>query len=120
MNEWAVFGVVVAMISAFLLVYTPLRNSAKSREEQAIKREQEKLKQEREAAAAREANTKAITELTTSLKFFIDHFTEVEESNHRSHEKIYERLEEKGKILAKHGEKIDEHERRLNALERRE
>ena len=120
MNEWVIFGVVVAMISAFLLVYTPLRNAAKEREERELKREKEKLEHEKEAATAREANTRAITELTTSLKLFTDHFAAVEESNHESHQKIYDRLEEKGKMLARHDEKIKDHERRINKLEGRE
>lgn len=120
MNEWTIFGVLVAIASAFFIVYTPLRNSAKEREERALQQEKEKLAQAKELAATQEANTKAITELTMSLRIFTDHFSKVEESNHESHEKIYERLDEKGKKLARHEERLQEHERRINKLEGRD
>lgn len=119
MGEWTIFGVVVAIVSAFILVYTPLRNAAKEREERAIRQEKERLESTKAFAAASEANTRAITELTTSLRIFTEHFKEVEESNHLSHQAIYQRLDEKGKILARHDEKLIDHERRISSIERR-
>lgn len=120
MSEWSVFGVIVAIISAFFLVYTPLRNSAKERETRALEREKEKLEQERIAAATREANTKAVTELTTSLRIFTEHFAAVEKSNHESHQQIYNRLDEKGKMITRHDERLSDHERRISFLEKGE
>lgn len=112
MNEWVVFGVIVSVIGAFLAVYTPLRNSAKERES-------DRLEQEKEAAKARNENTKAITELTTSLKIFTEHFNQVEADNRTSHKEIYKRLDEKGKKLASHEERLNEHERRIQDQDER-
>lgn len=112
-NEWLIFTVVVAIVSAFLLVYTPLRNASKERENQ-------RLQQEKESAAARENNTKAITKLNTSLDLFMQNFTKMQDDNHDSHQRIYERLEEKGKILSRHEEKLKEHDRRLEMIEKGE
>lgn len=113
MNEWVVFGVIVSVIGAFLAVYTPLRNSAKEREK-------DRLEQEKETAKARNDNTKAITELTTSLKIFTEHFNKVEDDNRSSHKEIYRRLDEKGKLIATHANQLEDHERRLNRLEQKE
>lgn len=112
-NEWLIFTTIIAIISGFLLVYTPLHNASE-------KREEKRLAQEKEIAASRDANTKAITELTTSLRIFTEHFNKVEEDNRMSHKEIYNRLDEKGKTLAKYGEQLENHERRLGALERKE
>lgn len=110
MTEWTVFGIIVALVSAFLLVYTPIRESRKEREN-------ERIQQEKEAAKARVDNTKAITELTASLKYFSDRFDRVERENHEEHEAIYHRLNDKGKTLAAHDEKLKDHDRRLENLE---
>lgn len=110
-SEWLVFTIVVAMASAFLLIYTPLRSAQKDHEDQ-------RVQQEQASAASREKNTKAITELNTSLKMFAEQFEKMEEDNHESHRRLYDRLAEEGKVLTRHEAQLREHERRLETVER--
>lgn len=117
MNEWSVVVALTALASLFFMFYTPLGNRHKEEMEERKRMEADRIAQEKEAAAAREANTKAISELNASLKIFSEHFSKVEEANHESHQKIYERLNEKSKVLASHDQQLKDHERRLSHLE---
>lgn len=112
-NEWLIFTVVVAMISAFFLVYNPLRNAAKERENEKSRRQEEQMR-------ASVENTKAMTELNMTMKLLGDNLRSFKDDNTRSHKEFYDRLDKKGRELSVHAEKLEEHERRLTKLEEKE
>lgn len=109
-NEWAIFTVLVAVVSAFFLIYTPLRNSAKERE-------QERLTQQQEHMRINLENTRATTELNATMKTLSESLKSFKEDNTKTHKEFYERLDKKGRELAVHSERIDDHERRIEKLE---
>lgn len=109
-NEWVIFTVLVTILSAFFLVYTPLRNSAKENEK-------EKLAQQKEYMRISLENTRATTELNSTMKTLSESLRTFKDDNTRSHKEFYERLDKKGRELAIHTERLDEHERRIQKLE---
>lgn len=112
-NEWIVFTVLVTIVSAFFMVYTPLRNSAKENEK-------EKLAQQKEHMRISLENTRATTELNSTMKTLSESLKTFKEDNTKSHKEFYERLDKKGRELSVHAEKLEEHERRISKLEEKE
>ncbi len=81
-TEWGVVGVIVTLIGLFIAVYTPMSK-----------------------------NTKAMAELTSTLKMLNTQFDKFREDNHDSHKRLWEHNEAQD-------EKIADHDKRLTVIEK--
>lgn len=88
MNEWTVVSVVVTLASLYFLIYNPMSKNTKE-------------------------NTKAMTELTMSIKRLMEDFDKMEAKNKESHSRIWAHNKEQDG-------KINSHETRIQKLEDKE
>lgn len=93
MNEWDVVVVIIALVGLFFAIYTPMRKGVKEEEE------------------SRRKNTEATTELTVTMKIFIERFDKFETKNSQSHERIWNHNENQDI-------KLEDHETRLRIIEK--
>lgn len=59
----------------------------------------------------------SIAKLDATMGQRAQELDQLDEENSRAHERIYNRLDEKGKLLAAHETQLKDHERRLNKLD---
>lgn len=90
MNEWAIFGVIVTVVTFIIAVCKPLISL-----------------------------TKAITELTVAVKNLQDKTDNQEKKAHDSHCRLWDYNDEQDKRIDANREKIVEHDNRLLNLERK-
>lgn len=93
MTEWSVVTVLIALASLFFVIYNPLAKSTKD-------------------------NTRAMTELTVTLKQLVDEFAEFKAENKDSHKRMHERNDNQDRELASHQSKLENHESRIQLLEK--
>ena len=86
MAEWTVVGVIVVLVGLFFTIYTPMSKSTKE-------------------------NTKAMTELTVTLRVLGDKLNKFDEDNTRSHRRLWNHEEQQDKML-------NDHETRLQIIEK--
>ena len=97
MNEWGVFGVIVALVSFVVAIVVPML----------------KL-------------NSTITRLSTIIEQFskrldkLEHNDEITKNSTReSHRRLHERIDKNDELIAEHDLKLENHEIRLNQLEER-
>lgn len=95
MTEWTVVGVLVVLVGLFFSIYNPISKSTKD-------------------------NTKAMTELTITLKELVKDFAELKEGNKNSHKRMHERNDRQDEMLQEHGYRLDNHETRISHLEEKQ
>lgn len=86
MTEWSVVGVIVALVGLFFAIYTPISKNTKE-------------------------NTKAMTELTVTMRIIGDQLSKFDEDNSKSHKRIWEHNDHQDHIL-------NDHETRLQIIEK--
>lgn len=86
MTEWSVVGVIVVLVGLFFAIYTPISKSTKE-------------------------NTKAMTELTVTMRVIGDKLSKFDEDNSKSHKKIWDHNDHQDQIL-------NDHETRLQIIEK--
>ena len=87
MTEWSVVGVIVVLVGLFFAIYTPISKNTKE-------------------------NTKAMTELTVTMRVIGDQLSKFDEDNSKSHKRIWEHNEHQDSIL-------NDHETRLQIIEKK-
>ena len=87
MTEWTVVGVIVVLVGLFFAIYTPISKNTKE-------------------------NTKAMTELTVTMRVIGDQLSKFDEDNSKSHKRIWEHNEHQDSIL-------NDHETRLQIIEKK-
>lgn len=97
MNEWGVFGVIVALVSFVVAIVAPML----------------KL-------------NSTITRLSTIIEQFskrldkLEHNNEItKDSTRESHRRLHDRIDKNDELIAEHVLKLENHEIRLNQLEER-
>lgn len=86
MAEWTVVGVIVVLVGLFFTIYTPMSKSTKE-------------------------NTKAMTELTVTLRVLGEKLNKFDEDNTKSHRRLWNHEEQQDKML-------NDHETRLQIIEK--
>lgn len=86
MSEWGVVGVIVVLVGLFFAIYTPISKSTKE-------------------------NTKAMTELTVTMRVIGDKLSKFDEDNSKSHKRIWDHNDKQDEIL-------NDHETRLQIIEK--
>ena len=86
MTEWSVVGVIVVLVGLFFAIYTPISKNTKE-------------------------NTKAMTELTVTMRIIGDQLSKFDEDNSKSHKRIWEHNDHQYHIL-------NDHETRLQIIEK--
>ena len=86
MTEWSVVGVIVVLVGLFFAIYTPISKSTKE-------------------------NTKAMTELTVTMRVIGDKLSKFDEDNSKSHKRIWDHNDHQDQIL-------NDHETRLQIIEK--
>lgn len=87
LTEWGVVGVIVVLVGLFFTIYNPISKSTKE-------------------------NTKAMTELTVTMKMLTENVSKIEEHNEKSHRRIWEHETSQDEILK-------DHETRIAVIERK-
>ena len=88
MGEWQVVGVIIALVGLVGAIVGPI-----------IK-----------------LNTN-ITRLTVTMETIARQLSDQEESNHKSHERLWKKNDEQDRKLESHGKALTEHEGRISRLE---
>lgn len=86
MTEWSVVGVIVVLVGLFFAIYTPISKNTKE-------------------------NTKAMTELTVTMRIIGDQLSKFDEDNSKSHRRIWEHNDYQDNML-------NDHETRLQIIEK--
>ena len=82
MIEWTVVGVIVVLVGLFISIYTPLSK-----------------------------NTKAMTELTVTMKVLSEKISKIEDENIKAHRRLWEHED-------KQDDTLNDHETRLKIIEK--
>lgn len=95
MNEWTAVAAIAVLVNLFLAVYNPMSKSTRD-------------------------NTRAMTELTVTLRQLVMDFTEFKNHNKDSHQRMYKKSDEQDIKIVEHEARLDNHENRLQILERKD
>lgn len=123
LSEWAVVGVVAALIGLFFAVYTPLaqKNRRQADERLELEKRFSDERSEREHGLAElqaqhnralNENTAAMMRLNTSLESYAENLLELKTDNAGSHRRLWDKNNEQD-------EAITDHETRISLLENR-
>lgn len=123
MSEWAVVGVIAALVGLFFAVYTPLaqknRRLADERLELEKRFSDERSEREHGLAELQTRHNRALTDntaammrLNTSLESYAEKLLEFKTDNASSHRRLWDKNNEQDETLC-------EHETRISLLENR-
>lgn len=121
MSEWAVVGVIAALIGLFFAVYTPLAQKNRRQADERLEMEKrfadERSQRERGIGELQARHNRALTEntaammrLNTSLESYAEKLLEFKNDNASSHRRLWDKNNEQDDALA-------DHETRLALLE---
>lgn len=95
LNEWTAVAAIAVLVNLFLAVYNPMSKSTKD-------------------------NTRAMTELTVTLRQLVMDFNEFKDDNKSSHQRMHKRNDAQDVKIGEHETKLYNHENRIQILERKE
>lgn len=95
MNEWTAVAAIAVLVNLFLAIYNPMSKSTKE-------------------------NTRAMTELTVTARQLVIDFAEFKEDNKSSHKRMHERNDTQDVKLGEHEARLENHENRIQRLERKD